>query len=112
MFRIKELKKALDKTNKQIAVDLNVSHHAVNSWTSGCRTPRLAQIKSIEKTYGLNPGWLTGENNDMYPKCESDHKRNQIIEIMTCQSSFAINTIYKLSEASESDWQILEKFLK
>ena len=111
-YRFKELKQRLDKTNKQIAEDLKVSPYTVDSWTSGHRSPHPSNIQLIENLYGLNPGWLSGDTDEMYPSAEQNHRRKQVKEIMTCQTDFAIDTVCKLAEASESDWKTLEKILK
>lgn len=111
-FRIKALKSELNKTNKQIAADLHVSTYTVNSWLSGNRKPRDSQIILIERIYNLNPGWLIGKTDIMFFDSEGDNKRKQVKEIMTCQSDFAVETVYRLAQASDSDWMALEKILK
>ncbi len=112
MFRIKELKTHLNKTSKQMAADLNVSSFTIESWLAGVRQPRPSNIKLIENVYNLNPGWLTGKTDHMYPNAVADRKRKQVKDIMTCQSAFAIDTVTKLAEASDSEWEVLEKILK
>ncbi len=111
-FRIRELKSNLNKSNKQIADDLKVSPHTVNSWLSGKRTPRPSQIMTIENIYGLNPGWLSEQKDNMYPDSETNSRIKQVKEIMTCKSDFAIKTVCKLAEATDSEWETLEKILK
>ena len=111
-FRISELKHKLQLTSKQIADDLKVSPHTINSWLSGKRTPRPSQIMNIEHVYNLNPGWLTGKTDIMYPAPAANRRRKQVKDIMTCQSDFAIDTVTRLAEASDSEWEVLEKILK
>ena len=88
-FRINELKHKLQLTSKQIADDLKVSPHTENSWLSGKRTPRPSQIMNIEHVYDLNPGWLTGKTDIIYPSPAANRRRKQVKDIMTCQSDFA-----------------------
>ncbi len=110
-FRIKELKSKLNKTNKQIAADLYVSTYTVNSWLSGNRKPRDSQIILMERMYNLNPGWLIGETEKMYPDSIDDNKKRQIKDLMIGQSDFAIETIIRLSEDTESEWETIEHIL-
>lgn len=111
-FRFKELKSHLNKSSNEMAGDLKVSPSTVSSWLSGRRTPRLSQIMIIEDVYHLNRGWLTGKTDQMFPDTTDNDRRKQVKELMTCQSEFAVNTVTRLAEASDSEWKVLEKFLK
>ncbi len=111
-FRFKELKNHLNKSSSEIADDLKVSPSTISSWLSGRRTPRLSQIMIIENVYNLNNGWLTGKTDQMLPGSTNNRRRKQVKDIMTCQSDFAIDTVIRLAEASDSEWRMLENLLK
>lgn len=112
--RLRELKDLQNLTSRQMAEDLAVSKHTVDSWLSGNRNPSPSHLLLIEKCYKLNPGWLSGETDEMYAQPEDDrtNKKRQVKELMTCKTEFAINTMVKLSEASEMEWSFLERMMK
>ena len=109
--RIKELKAHYDLTSAELADRIGVSSSTVESWTCGKRNPSKTAIRSMEWEFHLNPGWITGDSDQMLLPDEMREKA-QVREIMTCKRDFAVDTVYKLAKASDEDWKTLEKVIK
>ena len=111
-YRFRELRERLKKTSKEMAADLSVSESTITSWVNNHRNPRPSNVKHATAFYHLNPGWLEGRTDQMYQDEDFDRRKKQVMDLMTCKSDFAVDTILRLAEASSEDWEILKHFLK
>lgn len=110
VFRLKELKDHFNETSEEMAEKLCVSRATIDAWSIGARTPRLFTIRHIEEVYHLNPGWITGENDEIFsPDNSLEH---EIEEAITCKSDFALKTVSHLIKASPEEWNILQKIFR
>ena len=64
------------KTQRELAIMLDVSPSAVNGWAKGTREPDVATIKKIVKILSCNADWLIGNDEALI----RDAKKEQFIK--------------------------------
>lgn len=60
MLRIKQLREAQKKSQKEVSVDLGVSQATVSGWESGLKTPSAKSTMKIAKYFGVTVDYLLG----------------------------------------------------
>ena len=64
-FRLREVREATGKTQKQVADELRLSKSAYNSWETGQHEMRTSQLTVVAEYYGCTPNDILG-----YPNAE------------------------------------------
>ena len=62
--RIKDFRKSIKLTQKQMAERLNISERAYQYYESGQREPSLASISEISDTFNVSLDYLLGKSNN------------------------------------------------
>lgn len=64
MLRIKQLREAQGKSQKEVSVDLGVSQATVSGWESGLKTPSAKSTLRIAKYFKVSVDYLLGLTNE------------------------------------------------
>ena len=60
MLRIRELRRAKDMTQSEVARQLGVSQASVSDWESGRKSPSLETFIRVGKVFGCSLDYLAG----------------------------------------------------
>lgn len=69
--RLKELRKALNKKQRELADDLGVSTGAIGAWEAGTSAPGDARIYQICSKFNVRREWLENGEGEMFEPVES-----------------------------------------
>ena len=75
--RIKEQRKKMNLTQKQLGEIINVTKVSICCYEKGTRTPTLETLKVLSETFNVDINYVLG--NDSYQIAESDEKYGSYI---------------------------------
>lgn len=114
--RIKALRKALDLTQEEFAVRLNLSANYIYFLEKGEREPSPRTITDICRIYGVSRIWLeTGEGEMFAPINEKEQILDYLGNLMngsTMEADIQLKLISCLSKLGPDEWAVLYKLAK
>ena len=112
--RIKELRKALNLSQKQFGEQLGLKTSTVGCYESGVRTPIDAVVQSICSKFGVNEMWLRTGEGEMFRKVSHNEEVARFLgEILSDDigREFKTRFVWALSQLPVESWQALEKII-
>lgn len=108
--RIRELRKALNITQQELADKLSLKRNTIATYEMGKATPSERTISDICREYNVNEEWLRTGTGEMFIPLT----RNQIItdfagDIIKEEDTFKKRLIEALAKLNEDEWAVLEK---
>lgn len=109
--RIRQIRKALDKTQQEFADSLDTSRNNVAGWETGTRVPSATALALICTRHNVNKEFLIEGKGEMFLE------RNMENELMAWagrvlaekDDSFKKRFIKMLMSLDEDEWEILAK---
>jgi transcriptional regulator with XRE-family HTH domain len=117
-FRFLLFRKAIQKTGKQLASELNIPESTINEIENGSTYPKITWLHYLYEKYELNINWLLTQNGRMFTKESRPGKKDspeqkyaELIELMQVPAvEQAINAtltkiraLLKLEKQNEDD---------
>ena len=62
--RIKELRKAKNITQEQLAARIGVSSRTIKHWEHGTRTPNAVSLLGLSRCFHVSVDWLLGRTDE------------------------------------------------
>jgi transcriptional regulator with XRE-family HTH domain len=78
--RVKQIRKALDLTQRNFSTSLSLSHSYIAGVESGIRTVNGRLIKLIVSEFGVNEGWLLTGEGEMFSQ-NPDEKFTKLVSL-------------------------------
>ena len=112
--RIRELRKALGKSQPEFGTLWGVSKSAVQKWESGENIPTNAITELMIQKTGVNAHWLrTGEGEMFLPRTEKDELSAFYETILKeNDNSPKRRLLLALSRLDDAQWQVLTNLAK
>lgn len=113
--RIKKLRKALDLTQQEFASKIGVKRNTVATYEMGRSVPSDSALSLICKTFNVNEQWLRTGEGEMFnqPQSRKDEIQHMVERMMEGRKAeFKYRLISVLNRLDESQWGILEDYLR
>ena len=108
--RIKELRKALGKTQQDFADSLELSRNFIAQVETGAKTPSERTLKDICREFKVNYDWLVTGTGEMFQDDDSDAQAI-VDSVMTGDNEFAKKILVQFARLDESRWRQIEEIL-
>lgn len=108
--RIKELRKALGKTQKDFADSLELSRNFIAQVETGAKTPSERTLKDICREFKVNYDWLVNGTGEMFQDDDSDAQAI-VDSVMTGDNEFAKKILVQFARLDENRWRQIEEIL-
>jgi transcriptional regulator with XRE-family HTH domain len=110
--RIKELRKAMGKSQEEFGKILGITKSGVSDIESGRRNVTEQHIIML-KAENINEDWLrTGKGEMFIEKSKDEQISEMLADIqMSGEDSFKRRLVSALSKLDDSEWDVLEKFI-
>ena len=111
--RIKELRKALGKTQQDFADSLELSRNFIAQVETGAKTPSERTLKDICREFKVNYDWLVNGTGEMFLERDSGDEIAEFLSSLLDDDDTSIRKrfILALSKFDGDDWATVEKFL-
>ena len=102
MNKIRELREASGKQQKDIAIDLGVSQPTVSDWENGRKIPSAKSTSKLADYFGVSIDYLLGRDEKDPPALvfESGHSKD------------AIEFAKEYADLTAEDWEEIEKYAR
>lgn len=100
MNKIRELREASGKQQKDIAIDLGVSQPTVSDWENGRKIPSAKSTSKLADYFGVSIDYLLGR----------DEKEPPALVIESGHSKDAIEFAKAHPELTTEEWEELERY--
>lgn len=109
--RLKQLRKALDLTQKQFAERIGSVQNTITGYETGRRVPSNQVITLICREFDVNEEWLVTGNGEMFRKrTRSQEISDFVVDILKGEEdNFKRRFVAMLSRLDEDDWALLAK---
>ena len=110
--RIKELRKAMGKSQEEFGKILGITKSGVSDIESGRRNVTEQHIIMLKRE-NLNEEWLRNGNGEMFiPETKDKQISHMLSDVLKCEDSdFKKRLIIALSKMDDAGWEALEKFI-
>ncbi len=110
--RIKELRKAMGKSQEEFGKILGITKSGVSDIESGRRNVTEQHIIML-RTENVNEEWLRTGNGEMFiPETKDEQISKMLADVLKCEDSdFKKRLIMALAKMDESGWDALEKLI-
>ena len=110
--RIKELRKAMGKSQEEFGKILGITKSGVSDIESGRRNV-TEQHTIMLKRENINEEWLRNGNGEMFmPETKDEQISHMLSDVLKCEDSdFKKRLIIALSKLDDAGWEALEKFI-
>lgn len=107
--RIKELRKALGLTQKELGQAVGLGNTAIANYEAGSQDVPDRTIADICRVYGVSETWLrTGEGPMLAPKDREDEITDFLASVLRDRpDSFRKRLVATLARLDESEWELL-----
>jgi len=108
--RIKELRKALNITQQELADKIKVSRNNVAGYETGTRNPSDAVISLLCREFNVNEEWLRNGTGEMFRQMDMDEQIASFIgdALSDVEETFKKRFIAMLADLSVEQWELLE----
>lgn len=110
--RIKELRKAMGKSQEEFGKILGITKSGVSDIESGRRNVTEQHIIMLKRE-NINEEWLRNGNGEMFiPETKDEQISHMLSDVLKCEDSdFKKRLIIALSKLDDAGWEALEKFI-
>ncbi|RHC16778.1 helix-turn-helix domain-containing protein [Roseburia intestinalis] len=110
--RMKELRKAMGKSQEEFGKILGITKSGVSDIESGRRNVTEQHIIML-RNENVNEDWLRTGNGEMFiPKTKNEQINEMLVDVLKCEDSdFKKRLITALSKLDDTGWNALEKFI-
>lgn len=110
--RMKELRKAMGKSQEEFGKILGITKSGVSDIESGRRNVTEQHIIML-KAENVNEEWLrTGTGEMFIPETKDEQISKMLADVLKCEDSdFKKRLITALSKLDDTGWNALEKFI-
>ena len=110
--RIKELRKAMGKSQEEFGKILGITKSGVSDIESGRRNVTEQHIIMLKRE-NINEEWLRNGNGEMFiPETKDEQISHMLSDVLKCEDSdFKKRLIIALSKMDDAGWDALEKFI-
>ena len=110
--RMKELRKAMGKSQEEFGKILGITKSGVSDIESGRRNVREQHIIML-RNENVNEDWLRTGNGEMFiPETKDKQISKMLADVLKCEDSdFKKRLIVALSKMDDTGWNALEKFI-
>lgn len=110
--RMKELRKAMGKSQEEFGKILGITKSGVSDIESGRRNVTEQHIIML-RNENVNEDWLrTGKGEMFIPKTKDEQISKMLADVLKCEDSdFKKRLIVALSKMDDTGWNALEKFI-
>ena len=110
--RIKELRKAMGKSQEEFGKILGITKSGVSDIESGRRNVTEQHIIMLKRE-NINEEWLRNGNGEMFiPETKDEQISHMLSDVLKCEDSdFKKRLIIALSKMDDAGWEALEKFI-
>lgn len=111
--RIKQLRKALGKTQDDFAKKIGLSRNFIAQVEIGTKIPSERTIVDICREFNVNEDWLRTGDGEMFIQLSRDEQIEEFVGTLLKDEddSFKRRMISGLAALDETGWQVLEDFL-
>ena len=107
--RIKQIRKDLNLTQKQLAEQLDLKQNTIATYEMGRLTPSDRTISDICREFGVNELWLrTGEGEMFRAKTRETEISEYFERVLSDTDEFQRRFISVLSRLSADEWRLIE----
>lgn len=110
--RIKAIRKDIGFTQQKFAERLGVKQNTIAQYEMGRTSPSGAIIFSICREFNISEEWLINGTGDMFVSVPSDKAIDSFVGKVKKDNGFKKNFLSALSNLDESEWDLVEKFMK
>ena len=109
--RIRQIRKALNKTQQEFADSLDTSRNNVAGWETGTRTPSATALALICTRHNVNKSFLFEGNGEMFVEMTRDEELAEFFGKVqgSDDNSFMKQFIEVLKELDVEEWEVLAK---
>lgn len=108
--RLKELRKSLNLTQGEFGEKVGLAQTTVAGYETGIRTPAPVVILSIEKEFGLTPGWLeTGSGTMFKPSTREEEIAAFVSKALSTKDNTKELFLWALSQLSDDAWSEIRR---
>lgn len=110
--RMKELRKAMGKSQEEFGKILGITKSGVSDIESGRRNVTEQHIIML-RNENVNEDWLRTGNGEMFiPETKDKQISKMLADVLKCEDSdFKKRLIVALSKMNDTGWNALEKFI-
>jgi transcriptional regulator with XRE-family HTH domain len=110
--RMKELRKAMGKSQEEFGKILGITKSGVSDIESGRRNVTEQHIIML-RNENVNEDWLrTGKGEMFIPETKDEQISKMLADVLKCEDSdFKKRLIVALSKMDDTGWNALEKFI-
>lgn len=110
--RMKELRKAMGKSQEEFGKILGITKSGVSDIESGRRNVTEQHIIML-RNENVNEDWLRTGNGEMFiPETKDKQISKMLADVLKCEDSdFKKRLIVALSKMDDTGWNALEKFI-
>lgn len=110
--RMKELRKAMGKSQEEFGKILGITKSGVSDIESGRRNVTEQHIIML-RNENVNEDWLRTGNGKMFiPETKDEQISKMLADVLKCEDSdFKKRLIVALSKMDDTGWNALEKFI-
>jgi hypothetical protein len=110
--RLKELRKALNLTQQELADQLHIKRTNIGNYESGVSSPTDSVIALICREFNVSEDWFRNGIGDMFVPAPTDDEIDSFVSKVKKDSGFKKCFLSTLSKMDESEWDFVEKFMK
>jgi transcriptional regulator with XRE-family HTH domain len=109
--RIRQIRKALGKTQQEFADSLDTSRNNVAGWETGTRTPSATALALICTRHNVNKSFLFEGKGEMFVEMSRDEELAEFFGKIQCSDddSFPKQFMEVLKDLDEDEWEVLAK---
>ena len=111
--RIKELRKALDKSQETFASEVGLSKNYISLVENGNRFLADRTVKDICRIYDVNEEWLRNGTGEMFIQKTKDEEISEMLaDVQKLEDDeFKHRLVSALAQLDENGWDCLEKLI-
>ena len=110
--RLKELRKALNLTQQELADQLHIKRTNIGNHESGVSSPTDSVIALICRVFNVSEDWFRNGIGDMFIPVPTDDEIDSFVSKVKKDNGFKKSFLSTLSKMDESEWDFVEKFMK
>lgn len=107
--RLKELRKALNLTQQELADQLHIKRTNIGNYESGVSSPTDSVIALICRVFNVSEDWFRNGIGDMFIPVPTDDEIDSFVSNAKKDNGFKKRLISLLTRMGDEEWIFMEK---